>query len=802
MICQKCKQKNIEGSKFCSFCGSKSKKIKTKKSILNKIMIKIFKLRKKYIFIFIFLLLLGFLLFLLNENNYFDFTKGVEYTKNPTMKTEPYESVVKIIVNMDEIDEGHGSGLLFTDDGHILTNAHVVSSELGKPLKDITICYYNQEINSSKCEYSASVVDSDYDLDLAVIKLNKKISEVKPYLLIVEEDFESIYSNVISMGSPVKVIGYPHVGYSNITMTKGIVSGYKNEERIFYDGSMKSISVKINTDTEINFGNSGGAVFDEENRYIGIPSYFLKDDGGKIGYIISWNEINKYLNKLIIKDLLKLPSKQYIKMDVKSSEKDLWAGINLFIKEDYDLSKIKLNKYLEKNPEDSRALNTKCLIFIELEQYDDLNICSQKLRSLGDIARPISWFYTFYYNFFNENPNNEEAYNSINKALDYFPSNSIFLIWKAIAAFEINKIEEAEEVLNNSIRINSENPYSWYLKGLIEMRKDNMDRAVDYWEYSFLISPNSLAADSLAEAYYYHYDDEFLALKYAVAGAILDSSNPENFEIISKIMLYLFLDFYDDPEIIDDIKDILEFLDVDRSLIELVENISNEDLKLFIAKEKNIKEEEITDKEINAYKFYIKMISSWLYTFIGEKDMCKYYFNGKADELLKTFETIGFSKEDSIFYVDIYLIMLCLCEENRYSEDIINKCYNRKQSDICGDGKSFTSTGECLDADQICKKEYGVNSYAGTDDYCYCNAGYAFNSSGTSCIRICPTNSHYSNGACHCNIGYQEFIGVCYTNNEWCKKMYGFMSYWCIDDCCCNGEWEYYEWWGGWYCSI
>lgn len=84
----------------------------------------------------------------------------------------------------------------------------------------------------------------------------------------------------------VRVLGYPPIGGTTLTVTRGIVSGF-NES-----GDLK-------TDAEINPGNSGGAVFDDFDTFLGIPSFVILDAVGKLGIIIPVNRIKEWFNSAL-----------------------------------------------------------------------------------------------------------------------------------------------------------------------------------------------------------------------------------------------------------------------------------------------------------------------------------------------------------------------------------------------------------------------------------------------------------------------------------------------------------------------
>ena len=92
-------------------------------------------------------------------------------------------------------------------------------------------------------------------------------------------------SDKIHTGDTIYICGYPEVGGQNVTVTKGLISGFE-ENRTF-----------IKTDTEISPGSSGGVAITENGLLIGIPTAarIAPWGSGKIGYLIAVNEVRRFL---------------------------------------------------------------------------------------------------------------------------------------------------------------------------------------------------------------------------------------------------------------------------------------------------------------------------------------------------------------------------------------------------------------------------------------------------------------------------------------------------------------------------
>lgn len=181
--------------------------------------------------------------------------------------------------------EGVGSGFIFNEDGYILTNYHVIENAT-----EVKVTF-----NDGK-EVQASVVNSDANLDLAVIKLNEK-TEIPGIVELGDSDALSTGDEVIAIGNP---LGKEFIG----TATKGIVSSPNREISI----SNGVTSKYIQTDAAINPGNSGGPLINTKGQVIGINTAKIGESGVEgMGFAIPIN---------IVKDRIEGLSKPVLKLGV------------------------------------------------------------------------------------------------------------------------------------------------------------------------------------------------------------------------------------------------------------------------------------------------------------------------------------------------------------------------------------------------------------------------------------------------------------------------------------------------------
>ena len=154
-----------------------------------------------------------------------------------------------------------GSGFLIDNEGHIVTNNHVVEGATKVEVR----------LGSSDTEHEAEVVGADPATDVALLKIDVPAGQQHP--------LELGNSAKVQVGDPVVAIGNPF-GLDR-TVTAGIVSAL---QRQIQAPNGFSISHVIQTDAAINPGNSGGPLIDSEGRVIGINSQ-IQTGGGNDGNV-------------------------------------------------------------------------------------------------------------------------------------------------------------------------------------------------------------------------------------------------------------------------------------------------------------------------------------------------------------------------------------------------------------------------------------------------------------------------------------------------------------------------------------
>ncbi|MFD3937650.1 S1C family serine protease [Streptomyces sp. NPDC058611] len=175
-------------------------------------------------------------------------------------------SVVTIEASAGDGEGGTGTGFVYDQQGHILTNNHVVASAANGGKLSATF--------SDGKKYEAEVVGRAQGYDVAVLKLKNPPAGLKP-LPLGDSEKVAVGDSTIAIGAPF--------GLSN-TVTTGIVSA-KNRPVASGDGSggKNSYMSALQTDASINPGNSGGPLLDGRGAVIGINSAIQSAGNGGFG---------------------------------------------------------------------------------------------------------------------------------------------------------------------------------------------------------------------------------------------------------------------------------------------------------------------------------------------------------------------------------------------------------------------------------------------------------------------------------------------------------------------------------------
>lgn len=173
---------------------------------------------------------------------------------------------------------GSGSGVVFTPDGYIVTNNHVIDGA-----EDVTVTF------NDRYTANAKVVGRDPSTDIAVLKVNEKNL---PYMEFGNSDQAKLGQWVLAVGYPLSL---------DATVTAGIISAKSRSIGINRRQSASSIESFIQTDAAVNPGNSGGALVNTSGQLIGINSAIASPTGSYAGYsyAIPANLVKKVVNDIL-----------------------------------------------------------------------------------------------------------------------------------------------------------------------------------------------------------------------------------------------------------------------------------------------------------------------------------------------------------------------------------------------------------------------------------------------------------------------------------------------------------------------
>lgn len=177
-----------------------------------------------------------------------------------------------------DIPPNIGSGFIFTTDGHILTNNHVVEGAT-----DIRVRLHDGR------RFSAQLVGTDERSDIAVLKIQ---AGNLPTAELADSDLVKVGSFAFAIGSPMEL---PHTFTFGIVSAKGRTLGLGGHYDEF-----------IQTDTSINPGNSGGPLCDIDGRVIGINTLISGNSQG-VGFAIPSNTAKDIASQLITKGRVSRP---------------------------------------------------------------------------------------------------------------------------------------------------------------------------------------------------------------------------------------------------------------------------------------------------------------------------------------------------------------------------------------------------------------------------------------------------------------------------------------------------------------
>ena len=179
--------------------------------------------------------------------------------------------------NIMEIPQGSGSGFIWDEFGHIVTNYHVISQASRA-----------QVILSNTTTWDAELVGSSPDNDLSVLKITAPADQLHPIQLGTSRDLQ-VGQKAFAIGNPFGL---------DQTLTVGVISGLNRQIRSVTNRPIQGV---IQTDAAINPGNSGGPLLDSSGRLIGVNTAIVSPSGAYagIGFAVPVDTVNRIVPQLI-----------------------------------------------------------------------------------------------------------------------------------------------------------------------------------------------------------------------------------------------------------------------------------------------------------------------------------------------------------------------------------------------------------------------------------------------------------------------------------------------------------------------
>jgi S1-C subfamily serine protease len=198
-------------------------------------------------------------------------SRSVVFIANTAIRRGPWS------LNVFEVPQGSGSGFIWNNHGHIVTNFHVI---YGADTITVTL--------ADRTEHRARVVGLDPDHDLAVLQIQAPTETLVPISVGSSRDLR-VGQKVLAIGNP---FGLDH------TLTTGVVSAVG---RTIKSMTNRTIDGVIQTDAAINPGNSGGPLLESSGRLIGINTQIISPSGAYagIGFAVPVDTVNRIVPELI-----------------------------------------------------------------------------------------------------------------------------------------------------------------------------------------------------------------------------------------------------------------------------------------------------------------------------------------------------------------------------------------------------------------------------------------------------------------------------------------------------------------------
>jgi len=296
MVCNKCGKTIAQDSEFCEYCGAKIEKEVEASS------------KKNFYFLIIGALLVIIIILLVSFLWINQGKEDFEKTKKSIIHQGIASSVVSITCPFADSDlsldsEGYsGSGTIISDDGFIVTNAHIIPVNeeglLDIPDEGCLVMLPDPTTGELIEAYWAEPtvyeeLSDEYDIafleiyDIVEDEDGEIYGEYPRVFPVYDEPDEcSEGEEYFELGDPVRIFGYPSANYGwSLTITEGIISGFPGDGLVL-------------TSAKIDAGNSGGLAVDDEGCMVGIPTAVSFGEYDNLGVIISSELLTEFVDKI------------------------------------------------------------------------------------------------------------------------------------------------------------------------------------------------------------------------------------------------------------------------------------------------------------------------------------------------------------------------------------------------------------------------------------------------------------------------------------------------------------------------
>jgi len=282
MFCKSCGNAIKEGSNFCTTCGRDIQSLQVSKG--NRFLTK----KKIILFlIFVALALISLALFIY-----------IRESKKVVSTVDVAAAVVSVRCEDSEGFSWSGSGTIFSEDGLVLTNYHVISGDYPNTITSCFVILPDPIDGSAKEIYYANPIiipNLSEEYDIAFLQIHDVFydyEEGRAY-----GEYPKVFPSYVrgencesspKLGESIRVYGYPGIsgGYA-LTITDGVISSFLPESGLIF------------TSAKISYGNSGGLAIDQSGCIVGIPSMVNGDENESLGIIISTKLISEFVDQAV-----------------------------------------------------------------------------------------------------------------------------------------------------------------------------------------------------------------------------------------------------------------------------------------------------------------------------------------------------------------------------------------------------------------------------------------------------------------------------------------------------------------------